>query len=97
MLHNGRMAGLVKLRRSIEAVTGGLVWAGSCLRSVAAKGSKVRTADLYAKRSERPLSAVPARRRVTSTNRQSLVMLHMGLNHSLDASQDADEHPNGVP
>jgi hypothetical protein len=24
-------------------------------------------------------------------------MLHMGLNHSLDASQDADEHPNGVP
>ena len=27
MLHNGRMAGLVKLRRSIEAVTGGQLWA----------------------------------------------------------------------
>ena len=29
ILHNGRMAGLVKLRRSIEAVTGGLLWAVS--------------------------------------------------------------------
>jgi len=28
MLHNGRMAGLVTLRRSIEAVTGGPLWAG---------------------------------------------------------------------